>query len=429
MDIPFTSRFKRGWNAFLGRDPTPVYKFDYGYSSSYRLDKTYFRPGLEKTIVTTICNRIALDCASVDIFNVRVDKEDRFKEVIKSPLNECLTLEANIDQTGPAMIQDLTMSMFDEGCIAVVPIDTSSNPDTGAFDIYQLRVGKIVQWYSYHIKVNVYNELTGKFEDITVSKETTAIIENPLYAIMNEPNSTLQRLIRTLGKLDKVNDSISSEKMNLLIQLPYITKSDNRRIQAEERIAKIESQLVDSKYGIAYLDGTEKVIQLNRPLENNLWQQAQDLKTELYNQLGLSESIFNGTADEKEMLNYYNRTIDPILRAIALEFKRKFLSKTARTQGQSIMYFRDPFRLVTANDLAEIADKMTRNAILSSNEIRCEIGYKPIDDPRADELRNKNLNAEEGVDAMTTRDNVSSKNQNNSDVTENDVLELIKNMT
>ena len=386
-------RFQHAWNAFFNKDPTRYPAFiDYGFSSSYRPDRLRLTRGSERTIVSTIYNQIAIDVASVDIAHVRVDVNGRFVETINSGLNNALTVEANIDQTGRALVQDIVMSMFDEGCVAVVPTDTTLNPErTGSYDILSLRTGKIVEWFPKHVRVQVYNENTGQREEVVLMKQMVAIIENPLYAVMNEPNSTLQRLVRTINKLDAVNEQNASGKLDLIIQLPYIIKSQARQDQAEQRRKSIEAQLVNSKYGIAYTDGTERITQLNRPLENNLWAQVKDLTSMLYNQLGLTETIFDGTADEKTMINYYSRTIEPILRAITEEMTRTYLTKTARTQGQSIKYFRKPFQLVPLSELAEIADKFTRNEIATSNEIRAEIGWKPADDPAADELRNKNL--------------------------------------
>lgn len=391
------TRLQHGWNAFIGRDPTNLApKFDIGYSSFYRPDRLRLTRGHERSIVTSVYNRIAIDVASVNIEHVRLDENGRFLETINSGLQNALTLEANIDQTGRSLVIDIVMSMFDEGCVAVVPTDTTINPiNSNAYDILTLRTAKVVEWYPEHIKVRLYNERTGRQEEIVLPKKMVAIVENPLYAVMNEPNSILQRLIRTLNKLDLMNEQNASGKLDLIIQLPYVVKSEARREQAEHRRKEIESQLVGSKYGIAYTDGTERITQLNRAVENNLWTQVKELTSMLYNQLGLTQAIFDGTADEKQLTNYYNRTIDPILSVIAEEMMRKFLTKTARTQGQAIRYFRDPFRLVSVNEIADMADKFTRNEILSSNELRAEIGFKPIQDPRADELRNKNLNAGE----------------------------------
>jgi hypothetical protein len=358
------------------------------------------RYGNERSIITTVYNKIAVDVAAVNIIHARVDSNNRFKEPMNSGLNECLTLEANKDQTARAFIQDVVMSMFDEGCIAVVPVDADTSVyDSNSFDVLSMRTGKILEWYPDAVKVRLYNDRTGRREELTMPKSNVAIIENPFYAVMNEPNSTAQRLIRKLALLDNVDEEAGSGKLNMLIQLPYVVKTEARRQQAENRRSDIERQLTESKFGIAYTDGTEKVIQLGRPLDSNMLEQVKYLKEELYNQLGLSPTIFNGTADEATMLNYYNSTLEPILSAIVDEFKRKFLTKTARTQGQSIIYVREPFRLVPVSQLADIADKFTRNEILSTNEIRPIVGYKPVDDPAADELRNKNIN--QSSDNMT----------------------------
>lgn len=394
-DITFGSRLKSAWNAFFNKDPTmPATAWeDVGLSYSYRPDRTRFSRGNERSIVTAVYNRIAMDCAAIDLRHVRLDDNGRFTETIDSRFNNCLAVEANIDQTGRAFLQDVVMSLLDEGCVAIVPVATSENPFVkNSFDIDELRVGRIVQWYPHSIRVNVYNEDTGKKEEIRMPKSAVAIIENPLYAVINEPNSTMQRLIRKLNLLDIIDESNGSGKLDLIIQLPYIIKTDARRKQAETRRADIERQLSGSKYGIAYTDGTERITQLNRPVENNLMTQIEYLTSMLYSQLGITTGVLDGSADDKTMLNYYNRTIEPILSAIADEMKRKFLTKTARTQGQSVEFFRDPFKLVPVSDIAEIADKMTRNEIMSSNEIRQIIGMKPSDDPAADELRNKNLN-------------------------------------
>lgn len=383
-------RLKHAWNAFANRDPTDNYK-PMGVSYYTRPDRPRFYFGQDKSIVTSIYTRIAIDCAAIDIKHVRLDVNDCFTEEIYSGLDDCLTLEANIDQSGRAFIQDIVMSMCDEGCVAVVPVDTSVNPNTGAYDILSMRVGKIMEWYTNDIKVKLYNDRKGKSEEIIVPKEDTAIIENPLYSVMNEPNSTLKRLIRKINLLDSVDEQNGANKMDIIIQLPYIIKTEARRQQAEQRIKDIELQLSSSQYGIAYTDGTEKIAQLNRSIDNQLQSHVDTLTEQLYAQLGLTKEVFNGTADEKVMLNYYNRTIEPIMSAITMEFKRKFLTKTARTQGQSIEFFRDPFRLTPVSDLAEIADKFTRNAIVTSNEFRGIIGFKPSDDPMADELMNNNL--------------------------------------
>lgn len=394
----FSNRLQHAWNAFMGRDPTP--KVDLGYSSSFRLDRPRLSPKNERSIVTAVYTRLSVDVSAISIMHVKVDINDRFIEGLKTGLNNCLTCEANEDQTGRAFIQDIVLSMFDEGCVAVVPTDTKISPkNTASFDIEKMRTGKIVQWYPKHVRVNVYNEQTGQREDITLPKNIVAIIENPFYSIMNEPNSTLQRLIRTINDLDLINKQNASGKLDLIVQLPYVIKNAARKEQAEMRRKDIEAQLIGSKYGIAYTDGTEKITQLNRPVENNLWTQVKELTSMLYNQLGLTEEILNGTADEKTMNNYYSHTIEPILEAIVDEFERKFLSKTARTQGQAIRYFRDPFKLVPVSELANIADKLTRNEIASPNEVRAIIGWKPADDPEADALRNRNISqAKQGID-------------------------------
>jgi hypothetical protein len=393
MELNVGSRLKHAWNAFLNRDPTVVYR-DIGSGYSYRPDRLRLTRGNERSIVTSVYNRIALDVAAINIRHVQLDDEERFLGVVNSDLNKCLSLEANLDQTGRAFIQDMVMSMMDEGCIAIVPIDTDDDPDdTEGYKIYSMRVGRIRDWYPAHVRVEVYNESKGRKQDIIVPKKTIGIVENPLYAVINEPNSTMQRLIRKLNLLDAVDEQSSAGKLDLIIQLPYVIKSDARRQQAEQRRRDIEQQLAGSKYGIAYVDGTEKITQLNRSLENNLMKQIEYLTNMLYSQLGITQSILDGTADEKTMLNYYNRTIEPIISAITDEMKRKFLSKTARSQRKSIMFFRDPFKLVPVGELAEISDKFTRNEIASSNEIRQVIGWKPSSDPKADELRNSNLSS------------------------------------
>jgi len=391
MENSFTSRLKHAWNAFFNKDPTDYYK-NVGISYTYRPDRPRLTRGNERSIVTSVYNRIALDASSVSIKHVRLDENNSFLSVIDSGLNNCLTVEANLDQTGRAFIQDTVMSMLDEGCVAIVPVDTTFNPKiTGSYDILSMRTGKILEWHPSHVKVRVYNEKTGCKEDIVLPKSAVGIVENPLYAVINEPNSTMQRLIRKLNLLDVVDEQSSSGKLDLIIQLPYIIKTEARRQQAEKRRQDIVDQLAGSKYGIAYTDGTERITQLNRPVENNLMKQIEYLTSMLYSQLGITQSILDGTADDKTMLNYYNRTIEPILSAIVDEMRRKFLTKTARSQLQSISFFRDPFKLVSVNEISEIADKFTRNEIMSSNEIRQIIGMKPSDDPKADELRNKNL--------------------------------------
>lgn len=386
-----TDRLKHAWNAFTNRDPTGYYQ-NTGMGYSYRPDRPRLTRGNERSIVTSVYNRIALDASAISIQHVRLDNNDRFKEVIESGLNTCLTLDTNADQTGRAFIQDIVMSMLDEGSVAIVPVDTSFDPEvTNSYEILSMRTGKIVEWYPKHVKVNVYNERTGRRQDIVVPKNTVGIVENPLYAVINEPNSTMQRLIRKLNLLDVVDEQSSSGKLDLIIQLPYVIKTEARRKQADQRRKDIEMQLSGSKYGIAYTDGTEHITQLNRPVDNNLMKQIEYLTNMLYSQLGITQAILDGSADDKTMLNYYNRTIEPIISAIVDEMKRKFLTKTARSQRQSILFFRDPFKLVPVNDMAEIADKFTRNEIMTSNEIRQIIGMKPSDDPKADELRNSNI--------------------------------------
>ena len=400
----FSQRLQHAWNAFRNnRDPTV--QPSVGISSYDRPDRRRRRIFADKSIVTAIENRIAIDVASVGIQHVRTDQNGRYKETIKSNLNALFNVEANIDQTGRAFVQDIVQSMFDEGVVAVVPVDTTLNPlVTGGFDIETARVAKITQWYPQHVACEVYNEKTGKKEELLLPKRMVLIIENPLYSVMNEPNSTLQRLIRKLNLLDSIDEQTSSGKLDLIIQLPYIIKTEARRQQAEQRRKDIEMQLAGSKYGIAYTDGTERITQLNRSVENNLLNQIEYLTKTLYSQLGFTEEVFNGTADEKTMLYYNNRTIEPILSAIVDEAKRKWLTKTARSQGQSVMFFKDPFKLVPVEKIADIADKFTRNEILSSNELRCIVGFKPVDDPKADELRNANLNQQPEQEFPVTGD-------------------------
>lgn len=406
MEFTFGSRlvhaFTSGWNTFMNRDPTyPRYNIGQGYS--YRPDRPRLTRGNERSIVTSIYNRIALDVASLNVSHCRVDDNGRFISSIDSTLNNCLNLEANIDQTGRAFMQDVVMSMLDEGVIAMVPVDTSDNPEiVGSYNIHTMRTGKILEWYPNHVKVRVYNERTGNKEDIVVAKSTTAIIENPFYTVMNEPNSTLQRLIRKLNLLDVIDEQSGAGKLDLIIQLPYVIKSEARRKQAEDRRKDIEMQLSGSKYGIAYTDGTERITQLNRPIDNNLMKQIEYLMNMLYGQLGITQSILDGTADEQTLLNYHSRTIEPIISAIVDEMKRKFLTKTARTQKQTITFFRDPFKLVPINNIADIADKFTRNEVLTSNEIRQIIGFRPSDDPKADKLINSNLNHPEETSGTVT---------------------------
>lgn len=395
MEMSFGSRLKHAWNAFTGN--VQMNYRDLGMSHSYRADRPRMSRGNERSIVTSVYNRIALDVAALNVQHVRLDENGRFLSVIDDGLNNCLTLEANVDQTARSFVQDVVISMFDEGSVAIVPVDTTTDPNvSGSYDIQSLRVGQILDWYPQHIRARVYNEQTGRKEDIVVPKSAVAIIENPLYAVINEPNSTMQRLIRKLNLLDVIDEQSGSGKLDLIIQLPYVIKTEARRQQAENRRKDIENQLSGSKYGIAYTDGTEHITQLNRSVNNNLMSQIEYLTSMLYSQLGITQSILDGTADEKTMLNYNNRTIEPIISAIVDEMKRKFLTKTARSQHQSISFFRDPFKLVPVDDIAEIADKFTRNEIMTSNEIRQVVGMKPSEDPRADELRNKNLSAPSG---------------------------------
>lgn len=405
MDEPIRTRFKSAWNAFFNRDPTKDYR-NAGQTFYYRPDRPRFTRGNERSIINAVYNRIAMDVASLTFQHIRLDENDRFKEVINSSLNKCLTLEANIDQSGRAFIQDVVMSMFDEGCVAVVPIDTDRNPEDGTFDVETMRTGKIIEWRPRHVKIRVYNDQTGNREDILMPKTSVAIIENPLYAIMNEPNSTVQRLVRKLNLLDVIDEQSGSGKLDLIIQLPYVIKSEARRKQAEERRREIEQQLAGSKYGIAYADGTERITQLNRSVENNLLKQIEYLMNMAYGQLGITPEIMNGSADEKTMLNYNNRTIEPIASAIVDALRRVFLSKTARTQKQTIAFFRDPFRLVPIADLAELADKLTRNEIATSNEVRQAIGMKPSSDPKADELRNSNISQAKEAPAISDNNRV-----------------------
>lgn len=421
----FTDWLKHSFSIFkYGNDPPDSYISDRfevpisGTSYSYRPDKTRLTKGNDRSIINAIFNRIALDVASISIEHVQLDENGRFIEKIDSSLNECLTVSANIDQTSRAFIQDIVLSMFDEGCVAVVPVETTLDPiKTGSFDILSMRTGKIVEWMPKHVKVNVYNELTGKREDIILPKSTVAIIENPLYSVMNEPNSTLKRLVRKMNLIDAVDEQSGSGKLDLIIQLPYIIKSDARKKQAEMRRKEIEEQLAGSKYGIAYTDGTEHVTQLNRPAENNLFNQIEYLTKLLYSQLGITDEIMNGTASESAMINYQSRTIEVIVSAIVNEFKRKFLTKTARTQGKSIVFFKDQFKLVSSEKIADIADKFTRNEIMTSNEIRQIVGMKPSKDPNADELRNKNLNKsnEEIANGPKIYENDSEKYDDSSD--------------
>lgn len=393
----FTDRLQHAWNAFLNKDP-PKSTYSYGLGSigSYRPDRRRYTRGKERSIIASIYTRIAIDAAAITVEHARLDDDDRFLYAMDSGLNECLTVSANSDQTGRAFMQDVVMSLCDEGCVAIVPTDTTSSlrqTNSNSFDVLSMRVGRITEWYPQHVKINVYNEKTGLREDIVLPKKSVAIVENPLYAVMNEQNSTIQRLTRKLALLDEIDEQSGAGKLDMIIQLPYVVKSEARRQQAEQRRKDIEMQLAGSKYGIAYTDGTEKVVQLNRSLENNLMAQIEYLTNMVYSQLGMTPEVFSGTANETTMLNYYNRTIEPIMSAITDEMIRKFLTKTARTQKQSIVFFREPFKLVPVEQMASIADSFTRNEILTSNEIRQILGYKPSDTPDADILRNKNLNA------------------------------------
>ena len=404
MELNFGSWLKHKWNAFLDRNPYP-YRADVGPGYTYRPDRPRMSRGNERSIITSVFNRVALDVAAINIKHVRLDENGRYTETIESSLNYCFDIEANLDQTGRAFFQDVVVSMMDEGVVAIVPVDTDIDPNiTDSLKIETLRTAKILEWYPQHVKVRLYNDREGRKEDVLLPKKMVAIIENPLYAVINEHNSTLQRLIRKLNLLDVVDEQSSSGKLDLIIQLPYVIKTEARRQQAEKRRKDIEQQLSGSKYGIAYTDGTERITQLNRSVENNLMKQVEYLTSMLYSQLGITQSILDGSADEKTMLNYYNRTIEPIVAAIVDEMKRKFLTKTARSQKQSIMFFRDPFKLVPVNELAEIADKFTRNEIMTSNEIRQIVGMRPSSDPNADELRNKNLSAPAGSENNAEND-------------------------
>lgn len=398
MPDSFGVRLKHAWNAFMNRDPTKYHDLGAGYST--RPDRARLRPGVDRTIVSAIINRIAIDVASTNIRHVRLDDNDRFLSIVPSGLNECLTSRANIDQTGQAFIRDLVTSMCDEGVVAVVPVDTIG-PLTpgGGYTIRSLRVGKIVEWYPKSVRILLYNDNTGQKEEITLPKMSVAIIENPFYTVMNEPNSTSKRLIHKLSLLDVTDEQTASGKLDLIIQFPYIIRSEMKRAEANRRRKELEEQLAGSKYGVAYTDSTEKVTQLNRSLENNLMSQIEYLTSMLYSQLGITKEILEGTAKEEELTNYYSRTIEPILSAITTEFTTKFLSKTARSQKQTIFYYRDPFRFTPALKLAELADKLTRNEIVTSNEFRQIIGMKAIDNPRADELRNKNMPSQDELPA------------------------------
>lgn len=412
----FSDRLFHAWNAIRNKDPTTNYMY-LGPGSHYRPDRFRYSRGNERSIITAIFNRIAMDAAQMDVQHVKLDKDDCFVEMIDSNLNNCLTVEANIDQTARAFKQDAVASMLDEGVVALVPMDVEDDiTSEDTFDIYTMRTAEIVEWFPKHVRVRVYNEETGIREEVILPKAMVCIIENPLHAIVNEPNSTVQRLIRKLNLLDSVDEQTSSGKLDLVIQLPYVVKTQTRKDQAEQRRRDIEAQLTGSKYGIAYIDGTERVTQLNRPVENNLMKQVEYLTSLAYSQLGITQEIMNGTADDKTMMNYYSRTIEPILAAIVDEMKRKWITKSKRKNKESIAFFRDPFKLVPVNDIAEIADKLTRNEIASSNEIRQKIGFKPSKDPNADVLRNKNLSASNEQIKITGLKNRASeekeKNQN-----------------
>lgn len=401
MSLSIGARLQHAWSAFRNKDPAIRYG-NIGPGYGYRPDRVRFTRGNERSIVTSVYNRITLDASAINIYHARLDDNNRFTEIIESGLNTCLTLEANIDQTARAFFQDAVMSMLDEGCVALVPVDTTLDPNvTGSYDIQSMRTAQILEWYPEHVRLRLYNERIGRKEDIELPKSIVAIIENPLYSVMNEPNSTMQRLIRKLNLLDVIDEQSGSGKLDLIIQLPYVIKTDARRRQAEERRKEIENQLTGSKYGIAYTDGTERITQLNRAVDNNLMTQIEYLTSMLYSQLGITQSILDGSADDKTMLNYYNRTIEPIISAIVDEMKRKFLTKTARSQKQSILFFRDPFKLVPVADISEIADKFTRNEIMTSNEIRQIVGMKPSDNPKADELRNSNISEPAGESKET----------------------------
>lgn len=388
---------QHGWNAFFNRDPTAEYK-QQGTSYYRRPDRVRFSGGNERSIVTSIYNRIAMDAAAIDIRHVDLDKDGRYKSDRKSGLNECLSVEANLDQSGRAFKQDIYMSMFDEGCVAIVPVEADDDIEkTGSYDVTSMRTGKVMEWYPKKVKVRLYNEWTGERQDVILPKNRVALVENPLYAVVNERNSTMQRLVRKLNILDAIDEQSGSGKLDLIIQLPYAVRGDLKKQQAEDRRKTIEDQLTNSKYGIAYADSTERITQLNRPIENNLMKQIEYLTSMLFSQLGITQSIMDGTADEKTMLNYYSRTIEPVVAAVVDEMKRKFLTKTARSQNQSIMYFRDPFKLVPVKEMAEIVDKFTRNEVATSNEMRQAIGWKPSNDPKADQLINSNLNHPEEV--------------------------------
>lgn len=416
-------RFRSGWNAFLGRGPTNELRSGEGFAYSERPDRTSYRYGNKRSIVSSIYNRIAVDVSAIHFEHAKVDEDGNFAEEIPSDLNECLNLSANIDQTSKAMLQDLVQSMFDEGVVAVVPTDTDYDPTTLSeqYDVLELKVGKIIAWYPAEVTVRLYNERKGIFQDIRLPKSSVAIIENPFHSIMNEPNSNIQRLTRAISNLERLNDQNASGKLDLIIQLPYVVKSEQRKMEAEKRRSDLEEQLEGSTYGVAWTDGTERITQLNRSVENNLWEQVKDLTAQVYNHLGLTQGILDGTADEKVMINYYNNTITPICSAICDEFKRKFLSRTARTRGQSIVFFRDPFKLVPVSQLADIADKFRRNEIMTSNELRAKIGLRPSKAENAEELRNPNLNK---ANEELKQDGADSGGEQNLD----DVTELINNV-
>ena len=396
-DYSLGDRLKHAWNAFTSRSPTVTNMWSSGYSSGNRPDRVHLTRGHERSIINSIYNKIAIDVSQIDIKHVKLDENGRYIETVKSHLNDALSIEANIDQSGREFIRDVAMSMCDEGCVAIVPVDTTLNPNiTGSYDILTMRTAKVLQWYPQHVRVSLYNEQTGKHEEVTLPKSMVAIVENPFYSVMNEPNSILQRLVHKMNLLDSIDEQSSSGKLDLIIQLPYVIKTEGRRKEAEKRRKEIEMQLSGSKYGIAYTDGTERITQLNRPAENNLMSQIEYLTNMLYSQLGITKEVFEGTADEKTQLNYYNGTIEPFLSTIVEAMHRKFLTKTARSQGHAIRFFRDPFKLVPINNIAEIADKFTRNEIMTSNEIRQIIGMKPSEDPKADQLVNSNLNQDAG---------------------------------
>lgn len=412
MALSLGSRFKRAFNVFMNKDPTYEYLTALGCGYSLRPDRPRLTRGNNRTIISSIYNRIAVDVSQIDIVHCRLDNNDRFLEVIPSSLNECLTTEANIDQSGRAFIQDVALSMFDEGVVVILPIDTDIDPKSGAFKIHTMRTGRVLQWYPEHVRILAYNDRTGLKEEIILPKKSVAIVENPFYAVMNEPNSTAQRLSRKLSLIDIADEKNASDKLNLILQFPYLTKGQSRQDYATRRLNEIEDQLLNSRLGIAYTDGTEKIIQLNRPLENNLMGQIEYLTNQLFSQLSITQSILDGTADDKTMLNYHTRTVEPVVTAIADAMKRSFLTKTARTEKQTIMYFRDPFKLVPVNDIAEIADKFTRNEIMTSNEIRQKIGMKPSTDPKADELSNSNIKKPTTSVIKTEKETIAEEEQN-----------------